>query len=375
MKRILFVTHNLKGGGIQKITLDTARYHALQGHDVSILALEKGIDFQIDFPCNYSVLPLSSFLLTHPFSALYFALYKVILRHIFPQSELLWGATLYKNLFNSYLKNQQPFDAIFINGARSMNRLHTINQKNVVYSLHLPHVLTHKDDFYYDYLFKKLFTGKKVFTVSDFIRNPIDIKAKKLGVNFNELITIYNPCDKNALLEKAEEQISFNDNFILAVGRLSRQKRFDILIDAYKKSGLKTKLIILGEGNQRESLEHQIQKLNLTEDVILKGFDSNPFKWMKRCDYFVLSSDVEGFVLVINEALACGAPVITTDCGPVTEILTGELKKGIVPKQNVEQLTNKMKEFAISPIYPPNSAIDKLSFKVITKEQLKLAEK
>ena len=375
MKRILFVTHNLKGGGIQKITLDTARYYVNQGNDVSILALEKGIDFQIDFPCHYSVLPLHKFFISHPFSALYFAFYKTFLRNIFPQSELLWGAHLYKKLSNSYLKEQLPFDAIFINGARSMNRLHTINQKNVVYSLHLPHVLTHKDNFYYDYLFKTLFRNKKVFTVSDFIRTPINIKAQRLGVKFNDLVTIYNPCDKNILLNKADEEINFNGNFILAVGRLSRQKRFDILIDAYKKSGLKTKLIILGEGNQRESLEHQIQKLNLTEDVILKGFDSNPFKWMKRCDYFVLSSDVEGFVLVINEALACGAPVITTDCGPVTEILTGELKKGIVPKQDSEQLANKMKEFAISPIYPSDSAIDKLSFKVITKEQLKLAEK
>ncbi|KAE8176841.1 glycosyltransferase [Photobacterium carnosum] len=373
MKRILFITHNFKGGGIQKITLDTARYLAQQGNDITLLALEEGLDFQLDFQCAYNVLPVKEFLYKHPFLGFYFLFYKIFLRKIFPQSEHLWAGTVYKKVFMEYYKNQQPFDAIFINGARSMNRLHSINLSQAVYSLHLPHVLAKKDNVYYNFLFKKLFLNKKVFTVSDFIKDPILKKSIQLSIPLKCLETIYNPCDKTDLLEKSKDEINFNGKFILAVGRLSRQKRFDILIDAYHLADINLPLIILGEGNQRKALEKKIDQLNLNKKIFLKGFDENPFKWMNRCEFFVLSSDLEGFVLVINEALACGAPIIATDCGPVTEILTGELQQGIVPKQDPIALANKIKQFIDNPIYPSEDVIDKLSFSYITESQIKLA--
>lgn len=75
MKRILFITHNFKGGGIQKITLDTARYLAQQGNDITLLALEEGLDFQLDFQCTYNVLPVKEFLYKHPFLGFYFIKY------------------------------------------------------------------------------------------------------------------------------------------------------------------------------------------------------------------------------------------------------------------------------------------------------------
>lgn len=234
-------------------------------------------------------------------------------------------------------------------------------------------MLAKKDNIYYNFLFKKLFINKKVFTVSDFIKDPILNKSVQLSIPLKCLETIYNPCDKKDLLEKSKDDINFDGQFILAVGRLSRQKRFDVLIDAYHLAEIHLPLVILGEGNQRKALEKKIDQLNLNKKILLKGFDDNPFKWMNRCNFFVLSSDLEGFVLVINEALACGAPVIATDCGPVTEILTGELQQGIVPKQDPIALANKIKQFVHTPIYPSEDVIDKLSFNHITQLQLKLA--
>ena len=82
------------------------------------------------------------------------------------------------------------------------------------------------------------------------------------------------------------------------------------------------KLVILGEGEQREYLDKMVLDLNLQDSVILKGFVTNPYKYMRSASVFVSSSKFEGFSLVIAEALAVGLPVVSTNChsGP-SEIL------------------------------------------------------
>ncbi|MGF1699872.1 glycosyltransferase [Photobacterium makurazakiensis] len=372
-KRILFVVHNLKIGGIQKITLDTARFHANQGNDVTILLLEDKVDLNVDFNCKIEHIALSKYLLARPWLALFYGLYKAILRKVLPKSEFVWAGILYRPIFEKFIKKNNNFNAIFINGVRSMNHLHSIDQTNVVYSLHLPHSLTKNSNNtpYYNFLFKKLFSNKRIFTVSDFIRQPIQDKVESLGVDLKALKTIYNPCDINKISTMANEPIDYPSPYILGVGRLTKQKRFDRLIEAYKKANIKPNLIILGDGNQKEALEQQISQLGLQNKVFLKGFDKNPFRWMKNANFFVLSSDVEGFVLVINEALACGTPVVATNCGPVTEILSGELSKGIADK-NSDDLAKKIQLFSHQPVTPSSEVIKKLTFDEIVKQQLSL---
>ncbi len=375
-KDILFVVHDLKGGGIQKITVDTARYHASIGNKVKILTFKKGQDFSFDFECELEVLPLRSVYLMMPWMIIYKIFYKLVLRYLFPNSEFIWAGKIYAIAFKRFLKKEKnTYDAIFVNGARSMHRLHSCKQKNIVFSLHLPYVLSKVErNFYTDFLFKKLFNNKKIFTVSDFIKKPIELRAKDLKVSNLKLETIYNPCDRDSLQKLAQEQFDFKPEFIVAVGRLCSQKRFDILIKAYSKSNVDCDLVIVGGGSDsyKSMLKKLIVELKLEQRVHLVGFDKNPFKWMKRSKFFVLSSDIEGFVLVVNEALACGTPVIATDCGPITEILTGKLSEGIVPKGDIDALAEKIKEFNVSPIYPTDDVVSKLSFKEIINKQLSL---
>ncbi|OBU19468.1 hypothetical protein AYY22_11150 [Photobacterium kishitanii] len=94
----------------------------------------------------------------------------------------------------------------------------------------------------------------------------------QLSIPLKCLETIYNPCDKKDLLEKSKDEINFDGQFILAVGRLSRQKRFDVLIDAYHLADIHLPLVILGEGNQRKALEKKIDQLNLNKKNTVKRF-------------------------------------------------------------------------------------------------------
>lgn len=132
---------------------------------------------------------------------------------------------------------------------------------------------------------------------------------------------------------------------ILAVGRLEPQKDYATLLKAFAKLRAQrdVRLIILGEGSQRNELEQMIAELNLHDGVDLVGFKENPFRWMAACDLFVLSSRYEGFPNVLVQAMACGAPVVSTNCqtGPA-EILEGGRLGRLVPVGNAAAMAKAM---------------------------------
>ena len=121
---------------------------------------------------------------------------------------------------------------------------------------------------------------------------------------------------------------------VLGVGRLTAQKAFSVLIEAFAqvRKSQPARLLILGEGEERPMLEALIGQLGLEQDVNLPGFVSNPYPYMARAAVFVLSSRWEGLPTVLVEAMALRTPVIATDCpsGP-REILRGGQYGPLVP--------------------------------------------
>lgn len=121
---------------------------------------------------------------------------------------------------------------------------------------------------------------------------------------------------------------------VMAAGRLTVQKGFDVLIRAIHRvqSHLPVRLVIFGEGPARLELHALVRQLSLNDHVDLPGFDTNPFRYMARADLFALSSRWEGSPNVLIQALACGCPVVGTDCvaGP-RETLAGGRYGRLVP--------------------------------------------
>ena len=168
---------------------------------------------------------------------------------------------------------------------------------------------------------------------------------------------IPNPVVDKEIIKKAEEPVShpwYTDNNIstvLAVGRLTRQKDFPTLIKAFKNLNIdNTRLIILGEGEDRKNLENLITTLGINHLVDLPGYEPNPYKYMKNSNVLVMTSRWEGPGHVIIEAQALGTPIISTDCpsGPRDTLMNG--KAGIlINVGDVDQLEKKLRNTIENP--------------------------
>jgi glycosyltransferase involved in cell wall biosynthesis len=157
-----------------------------------------------------------------------------------------------------------------------------------------------------------------------------DDLAAVAGVQRDSVTTIYNPVVDDKLYEQANAPLEHpwfapgSVPVILGVGRLTDQKDFPTLLRAFARvrARRKVRLVILGEGKLRSALEDMIAELGLQADVQLPGFVQNPFNFMAKAAVLALSSLYEGLPGVLIQALACGCPVVSTNCpGGSAEIL------------------------------------------------------
>jgi glycosyltransferase involved in cell wall biosynthesis len=159
--------------------------------------------------------------------------------------------------------------------------------------------------------------------VADDLTETISLSPEKTSV-------VYNPVVSDELIEKSHVSLDHawfkpsEPPVILGVGRLTVEKDFASLLRAFAKvrDGRPVRLVILGEGELRTTLEKLAHELGIAPDVLMPGFVDNPLPWMRKAALFVLSSRWEGLPSVLIEAMACGTPVVSTDCpsGPA-EIL------------------------------------------------------
>ncbi|MCJ7622077.1 MAG: glycosyltransferase [Anaerolineaceae bacterium] len=195
----------------------------------------------------------------------------------------------------------------------------------------------------------------KIVAVSHDVANSIPRSFRK-QTNKNQVI--YNPLDIKDIIKKANAPPEHawlkakTKKIILSVGRLNRQKDFPTLIRAFAQvcKHQPSRLIILGEGEERSNLEMLVRELGISSEVSLPGFVQNPYPFMKHADLFVLSSIAEGFPVVLEEAIACGIPVISTNCpGGSKEILADGVYGVLVPVGDENAIAEAIKKILINP--------------------------
>ena len=307
LKKISFFLPNLTGGGAERSIVELSNYFSNKEYDVDlVLAENKGKYFdEIDKKTRLIILNKHSRL------QVIFSLTKYLIKRkpniIFSGGDLTNLTNILSSIFSLNLKK-------CIIGQRS------IIQDN--WALKYPN----SNEFYtilirFFYRFPKLIICNSYASYNEL--ESYRFKSKNLHVIRNYLNI--NSIKEKSLLINNKHQHLIKTKFVLGVGSLSEVKDFKTLIMAFKilnKIDNKINLLILGEGPKRTELEGLIEKLNLSQNVFLLGFQNNPFPFFANCLCYVSTSIAEGCPNTILQSLVFNKPIISTmSSGDTIEIL------------------------------------------------------
>lgn len=167
---------------------------------------------------------------------------------------------------------------------------------------------------------------------------------------------LYNTNESQKILNAAREtvdDVNFDDGYFYwcGVGKLLTRKGFDRMMHILKRfisEGYKTKLLILGSGEKEADLKRWAQDNNISDNVAFLGYQTNPYKYVSRCDLFVCASHEEGFSTAATEALIVGTPVCTVRVSGMQEML-GNNEYGLITENDEDALYTGMKSLIDNP--------------------------
>lgn len=190
-------------------------------------------------------------------------------------------------------------------------------------------------------------TYSKVDKVICVSKQAKDIFCKQYNISRKKVDVIYNFINEEEILKKAEEvKIKNNVYTFVNVAKMRDQKRQDRLVMAakyLKDLGYEFKIQLIGDGPNLEKIKNLVSELNVEDKVEVLGLKTNPYPYVKAADFFVLSSYMEGYGIVIKESLLLKTKVLTTDITGPREILE-DGKFGIIVPNDDDSMKYKMQE-------------------------------
>lgn len=331
--KVVFVNHSLVFGGAEKALFDLLTLMDKDKFDITLFVqrdigpwnqkfIDAGIDVKFDYSCRKAtfnpITKMGNIVKKIKTAQAYKRGGQGLLDVCCPGADIVVSYSVWENEA-----------LVFANGAKTVKYIHGDVATNHVYR---DDALSTKDT---------LEKFDRIVCVSDAAWKSFkELTGLEKGVEMH-----FNPLDSDHVLRSAEEKVDLPTDVpvICAVGRLSAEKGFERLVYIHKRlldQGVMHKLVLVGDGVDRGFVERMIQMTGTEDTVILAGYQSNPYPYMKQAKFLVNSSYTEGLPVIAMECLCLGTPIVAPIpsvgeafgdemCGLITENDTVSLEEGI----------------------------------------------
>lgn len=334
--KVLMIIDSLGMGGAEKTTITLSQSLIRQGHKVDIISVDDINDFN-------DISPIGQYCIN--FKKRLFDYYT-------------YGSRLKKLVVSLETDNGQAYDLILAHLEKS-SRL--AKQAGLNHLFHVIHSTLSETSlanrtgirrWLKIFNKKRIYDNQKIVCVSQGIADDL---VTNLQVSPKQIKVINNGINIRELHELSLDTNEFDDSpYLVHVGRLDAVKRHDRLLKIYQKSDLHLPLYLIGEGEERNHIEHLIKQMALENRVKLLGFRSNPYPLIKGASALLLTSDLEGYPTVLLEALSLGTQAISVDCpsGP-HEILSELLPDNLIPLNDDDAFSKRLCAVVKNQELPP----------------------
>ncbi len=346
-KKILFINPSLRQGGVEHSLVTALQVLDPNKYEITLYIYSDMTDLLPEIPDHVKVIvqPDRTRYFRKPYCVWKMMLYRLF--GLFGAADKAETARRKTYAYIHRLKTGYPRKKIFQN---------THFDIAVSYSLHIGtemalgidadrrYVLMHSSDpaYHREIIENSLMRFDKIIAVSESVA---DVYRSNYPFLSEKIITINNYVDARQTLilakQKAEFPLQINAEWVFATcGRISREKGFDLAVNAaeiLKNKGVSFAWLFIGDGAERQQIEHLIHEKQLNNEITVTGFRKNPFPYMNMCSIYVQPSYEEAQPLVLLEAMILGKPVVSTDTvGGKTILENG--KKGVLTDFTAESL-------------------------------------
>lgn len=361
MEKVLFKIKSLGVGGIERLAIDILNNINLKDRKIVLMLEEHDITLKNQISKDIEIVFLKSKKLEN------------LLRNIKQKKKNNIFYKLYFNFLmyyekiemakkiNQYIKENKEVSLYIDYSGTGSKYVSKIKIKEKIYWNHLS--ISNMNFRKIKRVEKRLNKYTKIVTICDEMKEEI---VKGMPLLKNKLYRIHNFIDEKKIDEKIKKEEELGEklqkeNYCISVGRLAEPKDYETTIKAFKilkEKNIKEKLYIVGDGDLKEKLYNLIKEYNLENQVFLLGARDNPYIYMKYADLFIHSSKLEGFPMVLLEALHIGVPIISSKFktgaydlvekeknGEVFE--TGDYKTLALKIEELLNDENKRKEYVI----------------------------
>lgn len=333
MKKILFLIHDLHQGGAEKVLVNLVNNMDPEQFEIHITALfGGGVNEQFLNPHVH---------------------FRAIYPKAFPGNSHVMKLLSPQMLHKLYINEHYDIEVAYLEGpaARIISGCTDPDTKKVVW-IHC----TMKSDEEFAIGFRSTEEARRCYGSFDtgiFVSRGVR-DAFRTYCPLEQMQVLYNTNESDVILQKAAEPAELPGSGIrwCGMGKLVENKCFDRMLRIQKRlmdEGYPVHFLALGDGPLRPELESYVRNNGLTDSVTFLGYQTNPYKYLAKCDLFVCASFAEGFSTAATEALIVGTPVCTVEVSGMKEMLGDNNEWGIVTDNEDEALYRGIKSLLDDP--------------------------